>query len=230
MRRNRFPVTLILALVSLFLLAIPGAAQVQAEQKHIPQQVVINGQTVNAVSVIAASGGVQHYNCLNPQQYTARDGSSQGWACYDESTGVWLLNALPPAQAQVQPVQPPAPQPQIQQPAVVYSQAAPALVYQQPPVVVYQQAPVVVYQPAPAVVYAGPAVIYQQPATVLYTESVYRVRPIVVEPAYPASVVLGTAAINAAGRIASAAIIANNHPHPHFFPPGYRYEARGWRR
>jgi len=229
MRKNRLPVLLTVALISLSLLAIPGASQVQAEKQRIPQQVVINGQTVNAVSVIAASGGLQSYSCLNPQQYTARDGSSQGWACYDESTGVWLLNALPTAQAQVPPVRPSAPQPQIQPPAVVYPQTAPAVVYQQPPFV-YQQPPVVVYQSVPAVVYGAPAVVYQQPPTVIYTAPVRRVRPVVVEPVYPASVVLGTAAINAAGRIASAAIIANSHPHVHFVPPGRRYELREWRR
>src|SRR5262245_28157351 len=173
MKRNRFPVILTLTLVSLFLLAIPGASQIQAEQQRIPQQVVINGQTVNAVAVIAASGGLQTYSCLNPQQYTASDGSSQGWACYDQSTGVWLLHAVPPAQAQIQSVQPPPSQPQVQQP--IYSQPAPALVYGQPPVAVFQQAPVVVYQPAPVVVYARPAVVYQQP-TVIYTEPIRRVR------------------------------------------------------
>jgi len=229
MRRNRFPVILMLALMSLFLLATPGASQVLAEQKRIPQQVIINGQPVNAVSVIGASGGLQTYSCLNPQQYTALDASSQGWACYDESNGVWLLNALQPAQ--VQPVQLPASQPQIRQPAVVYSQPAAAVVYQQP-AIVYPQAPVVVYQSAPAVVYARPAVVYQQPPTVIYTGPVRRGRPVIVEPAYPPSVVLGTAAINAAGRIAEAAIIANSHPrrYANFVPAGHRYEPREWRR
>jgi hypothetical protein len=89
-----------------------------------------------------------------------------------------------------------------------------APVYQAPPTVVYQ-APQVVYAPAPAaVVYPQPAtVIYQQPApaTVVYTSP----RPVIVEPAYSPSVVLGRAAIDAAGRIASAAIL-NSHSHPYY--------------
>jgi hypothetical protein len=98
------------------------------------------------------------------------DGASQGWACYDPATGVWLMNAVPPAQAQVSP----APLPQ--QPGVIYQQAPPTVIYQQPPAIVY----------AP-------------------------------RPAYPPSVVLGGAVIDAVGRIASAAIIGSHHPEP------YRY-------
>jgi len=41
--------------------------------------------------------------------------------------------------------------------------------------------------------------------------------PVVIEPAYPSSVVLGRAAINAAGRIASAAIISSRHPRGYYY-------------
>ena len=117
-----------LVAVALMLAAIPSYSQVQAAQNRIRQQVVINGQTVNAVSVVAEGGGLQTYRCLNPQQYRTLDGTAQGWACYDQSAGVWLLNAVPPAEAQA-----PQPQPQVQQPQV---QQAPI---QQAPI---QQAPV----------------------------------------------------------------------------------------
>jgi hypothetical protein len=225
---------LVLVVIALLLTAIPGFSQVQAAQSRIPQQVLINGQKVNAVNVVAAGGGFQAYTCLNPQKFASLDGSSQGWACYEQATGVWLLNALPPAQAQqpapppppqppvlppqpqAQPPQPPVqiPQPQVQPPPVVYPQQPPAVVYpQQPPAVVYAQLP--------------PAVIYQQPpATIIYTAPVYP--PVVIAPAYPASVVLGTAAIDAAGRIISSAI--GYHYPGGYYGPAYRYPVRVWRR
>src|SRR5262245_45794185 len=221
-----------LAVSALLTAAIPSySAQVQSAQNRVPQQVVINGQTVNAVSVVAEGGGLQTYRCLNPQQYSSLDGASQGWACYDQATGVWLLNALPPAQAQVPPpVQPPVQQPPVQRAPlpVPQPQAAPpvyppqpTVVYQQPPVVVYQ--PPVVYQPA-TVVYQQPAVIY--PAPVVYTTPVYP-QPVVVAPAYPSSVVLGAAAIGAVGRIISAAVYG--HPRVAYVAPYYR-GGRVWRR
>src|SRR6266436_3060731 len=208
--------------VLLTVFASEGFSRAQGGQNRIPQQIVINGQMVNGAIVIAPGGQVQSFTCSSPQHYVTADGASQGWACYEEATGVWLLSALPPAPAQSAqaplpvPQQPPVqqPQPQSQQPAVIYPQAPPTVVYQQPPTVVYQQPPTVVYQQPPTVVYQQPppTVIYQQaPPTVVYQQAppavVYTPTPtVVVAPAYPPSVVLGTAAINAAGRIASAAI------------------------
>ena len=121
----------------------------------------------------------------------------QGWACYEAATGIWLLNAVPPTQDPSAPVPVPVPQ----QPPGIYQQAPPPIVYQPAPTVIYQQ-------PVPTVIYQQPAptVIYQQPVVV---QSVPH-RPIIVAPAYPSSVVLGTAAIDAAGRIASAAIIGSH--------------------
>jgi hypothetical protein len=134
-------------------LTMPAEAQTQ-----ILQPIVINGQTVNGAFVSAPGGGMQSFMCDNPQPYSTPDGGSQGWACYDGSTGMWLLNALAPQTAQ---------------PTVVY-ESAPA------PVVVYRQSPVVVYRTPP--------------------------RSVVVVPAYPSSVVLGAAAINATSRIIAAEI------------------------
>ena len=215
--------------------ATSGFSQVQPAQNRIPQQVLINGQRVNAVNVAAPGGGFQAYTCLNPQQYASADGSSQGWACYEQATGVWILNALPPAQVQqpqpqvqvpqpqvqvpqpqpqVQLPQPPAPlpQPQVHQPSVIYPQQPPMVIYQQPPVI-YQQ----------------PPVVYQQPPMVIYTSPVYPAPPVVVAPAYPASVVLGTAAIDAAARIVSSAIIGSRYPRV-YYAPVRSYPVRVWRR
>jgi len=48
--------------------AVPGFSQTQPAQRRIPQQVIINGQTVNAFHVVAPGGGLQSYTCTNPQQ------------------------------------------------------------------------------------------------------------------------------------------------------------------
>jgi hypothetical protein len=201
-----------------------GFSQVQAAQNRIPQQIIINGQMANGAHVTTAEGQIQSFTCPAPQHYTTADGSSQGWACYEQTTGVWLLNAVPPSRAQVHPAPAPAPPsvPQVipQQPPVVYQQAPPVVVYQTPPAVIYQSAP--------------PAVIYQQPPTVIYEPAptvVYAPqRPVVVAPAYPSSVVLGAAAIDAAGRIASAAILNSRHSNYYYYysDRDRRHNGRRW--
>jgi hypothetical protein len=205
----------------LALSASPAFSQAQT-QSRIPQQIVINGQMASGAYVTAAGGQMQSYTCPSPQQYTTADGSSQGWACYEQTTGVWLLNAVPPQPAPGQnPVPSPAPAaPQVvapESPGVWYPRMPPAVVYQPPPTVVYQQ---------PAVVYTQPAtVVVQQPAptTVVYAPPP---PPVVVAPTYPSSVVLGKAAIDAAGRIASAVILNSGHREYYYYDYG-RYPARG---
>jgi len=177
----------------------PSAAfsQVQATPTRIPQQIVINGQMASGAYVTGSGGQLQSFTCPSPQQYATADGNSQGWACYEQTTGVWLLNAVPPA---------PAPQAVPAPPVVV----APPQASAPPPYVVFPRpAPVVVYQPQPAVVYQPAAVFYPQPPppTVIYAPP----PPVLVAPAYPSSVILGKAAIDAAGRIASAVILNSRH-------------------
>ncbi|HEY2380784.1 MAG TPA: hypothetical protein VGK48_06325 [Terriglobia bacterium] len=208
-------------LAALFTVSTSNAFSQIPAQNRIPQQVVINGITVNAASVTTSTGQIQSYTCSSPQQYMTAGGRSQGWACYDETTGVWLLNAVPPVQAVPAPAA--VQQQPVQQPAPVYQQPPyPQTAYPQPPVyqqapvyqgaplpnVVYQQPPAVVYQPAPTVIYQQPAIVYAQP-----------VRPVVVAPAYPPSVILGAAAIGAVGRIASAAIISSRYPRAYYYAP-----------
>ena len=167
----------------------PAPHAAPSAQNRIPQQIIINGQTVNGAWVQAANGGMQAYTCPNPEQYATPDGASHGWACYDAASSVWLLNALPPAQAAQ-----PAPQ--------ALPPAPPAA----PPAA-----------PPSTVVYQTPPVVYTQPATVVYGP------PVVYAPAYPSSVVLGVAAINAFGRIAAAGIWSS---HGYYYHP---YYVRGWR-
>jgi len=199
-----------------------GFSQVQAAQNRIPQQIVINGQMASGAHVTTPEGRIQSFTCPSPQHYTTADGSSQGWACYEQTTGVWLLNAVPPAQGQVAPAPPPVPQavPQVipQQSPVIYQQAQPVLVYQTHPAVIYQPAPAVIYQ-------QPPTVIYEPAPTVVYAPR----RPVVVAPAYPSSVVLGAAAINAAGRIASAAILSSRHSQYYYYGDhDRRHNGRRW--
>jgi len=92
---------------------------------------------------------------------------------------------------------PPSPPPAQQVPAPVQQLQPPTVIYQQPPTVIYQQ-------PYPA------TVIYTTPARV------------VVAPAYPPSVVLGAAAIDATGRIVSAAILGSRYPRGYNVRHGYR--------
>src|SRR5688572_31593128 len=116
-----------------------GYSQVQTTPSRIPQQIVVNGQMANGAYVMGTGGQLQSFTCPSPQQYSTADGSSQGWACYEQTTGVWLLNAVPPAPApQPVPAAPPAPvivpQPSVQPPFVVF----PRPVAVQAPVVIYQ--------------------------------------------------------------------------------------------
>jgi hypothetical protein len=123
-----------------------GFSQVPVAQDRIVQSVIINGQQVNAAYVTAPEGGVQSFTCSAPQQYVTPDGAGQGWACYDSTTGYWLLNAVPPAQVQTPP-------------AVVYQQAPPAVIYRTSPQVVYAAPPVVVAPACPPSVVLGSAAI-----------------------------------------------------------------------
>ena len=173
---------------------------------RIPQQIVINGQVASGAYVTGPAGQLQSYTCPSPQQYSTADGNSQGWACYEQTTGVWLLNAVPPAPApQAAPIAPPAPvvvAPQVSAPPpfVVFPRPDPVVIYQAPPPMT------VVYQPAPT------TVIYQQPAPATIVYAPAPPPAVVVAPAYPSSVILGKAAIDAAGRIASAVILNSRHP------------------
>jgi hypothetical protein len=157
--------------VAATLVLYPSAAfsQAQLTSTRIPQQVVVNGQLVSGASVTLAGGQVQSFSCPSPQRYSTADGSSQGWACYEHTNGVWLLNALPPA-LPPQPVpatttvpttsSPPTYSPRRSPPPVTY-QPSPPVIYGAPPVVIYTQPapPVVIYrQPPPFFVISGAAI------------------------------------------------------------------------
>ena len=61
-------------------------------QQRIVQPIIINGQQAQGVLVIQ-NETVQGYTCPSPQHYVTVDQSSSGWACFEQTTGMWLLHA-----------------------------------------------------------------------------------------------------------------------------------------
>ena len=109
---------LILAIIitAAFARSYSAFAQTPADQQRIGEPIIVSGQQAQGVLVIQ-NGTVQGYSCPSPQPYVTANQSESGWACFEQTTGTWLLHAQPPLQAT-------AP---IQQPTIVYSQ--PSAVY-----------------------------------------------------------------------------------------------------
>ncbi len=75
----------------------PAFAQtVQPLEHQMTQPVIINGEQVEGVTLVR-DGEVEKTSCPAPQSYKAVNDSSSGWACFDESSGIWLLHASAPA-------------------------------------------------------------------------------------------------------------------------------------
>jgi hypothetical protein len=75
-----------------------GFAQTTPTGEQIVQPIIVNGQQAQGVMVIQ-NGTIQTFTCLSPQPYTTSNQSENGWACLDQTTGMWLLHAQPPQQA-----------------------------------------------------------------------------------------------------------------------------------
>jgi hypothetical protein len=71
----------------------PLAQTAQAEER-VAQVIIVNGQQVQGVTVMR-DGMALSYTCPSPQQYVLPDQSSSGWACLDQASGTWLMNAYP---------------------------------------------------------------------------------------------------------------------------------------
>lgn len=84
-----------LLLAGTFMFLAGGNAIQAAPEERIPQSVMINGIQYQGMTVLQ-NGIIQVPNCAAPQPYTSLDQSSSGWACYDQSAGVWLLHAVAP--------------------------------------------------------------------------------------------------------------------------------------
>src|SRR5689334_11751604 len=86
--------TIILSVLLAGMLAFSAGPTFAQGQQRIPQPIIVNGQRTEGVTVVQ-NGTAQAVNCPSPQPYTTADGSSSGWACFDQRTGTWLMNALP---------------------------------------------------------------------------------------------------------------------------------------
>src|ERR1700751_5758392 len=87
-----------LPLASLLVAALVGPASIAYGQQRIGETVIISGERVPGV-MVTQNGVAQSYSCPSPQPYVTADGTSSGWACYDQGTGTWLLNAVQPQQS-----------------------------------------------------------------------------------------------------------------------------------
>jgi hypothetical protein len=72
-------------------------AQTAPSEDRIVQPIIVNGQSAEGVIMID-NGAIQTHTCPSPQPYTTPNQSETGWACLDQTTGMWMLHALPPQQ------------------------------------------------------------------------------------------------------------------------------------
>ena len=86
--------TIILSALLAGMLAFSAGPTFAQGQQRIPQPIIVNGQQTEGMTVVQ-NGAAQTVNCPSPQPYITADGSSSGWACLDQSTGIWLMNAQP---------------------------------------------------------------------------------------------------------------------------------------
>jgi hypothetical protein len=72
-------------------------AQTTPTGEQIVQPIIVNGQQAQGVMVIQ-NGTIQTFTCTSPQPYTTENQTQSGWACFDQTSGTWLLHAQPPQQ------------------------------------------------------------------------------------------------------------------------------------
>jgi hypothetical protein len=84
-------------LVTGALVCLTSSARAQAvpSTQRFPQTIIVNGQQAEGV-IVLQNGTTQTFSCPNPKPYMTVDQSSSGWACFDQGSGSWLLNAAPP--------------------------------------------------------------------------------------------------------------------------------------
>src|SRR5215470_6007208 len=89
---------LFMIFVPAFAYSSPAFAQTPSAGEHgIERPVIINGQQIQGVMTIQ-NGAIQIYSCRSPQPYTTVNQSESGWACFEQTMGMWLLHAQPPIQ------------------------------------------------------------------------------------------------------------------------------------
>lgn len=77
-------------------LGLAVMAQGQEPERMQQYRVVIAARTVMAVYLKTDKGLLEYVRCPKPIQWRTHDELNRGWACFEKSTGVYLLNALPP--------------------------------------------------------------------------------------------------------------------------------------
>src|SRR4249920_4116027 len=94
MRRKFILSTVIAALVIFFPSVFAQSST--AEEHRIIQPITVNGQPAMGVLVVQ-NGTAQTYSCDSPEPYVMANRSESGWACLEQTTGMWLLHAQPPS-------------------------------------------------------------------------------------------------------------------------------------
>ena len=117
----KFRALLSLVVITAFAASAGSAfAQAPAGGQYINQPIVVNGQQVQGVMMVA-NGAIQTQSCPAPQRYVTPNQSSTGWACFDQTSQTWILPAMPAAQT----AYPSAPAPTYQSQSPVYVDSAP---------------------------------------------------------------------------------------------------------
>jgi hypothetical protein len=96
MRRKLIFSAIIAALLLIFSSTL--AQSNTGEERRIMEPITVNGQATMGV-IIVKNGTLQTYSCSSPQPYVTQDRSETGWACPEQTTGMWLLHAEPPSYA-----------------------------------------------------------------------------------------------------------------------------------
>jgi hypothetical protein len=126
---QRLLLSLLLAGAPLFSASLALAQVGPPANQRISEELIINGQQVPGV-MVTQNGVVQTYTCPSPQPYVTANGTSSGWACFDQATGTWIMNAQPPQQTETLPQE---------QTATVYTE--PSTVYSYEPYPYYPYYP-----------------------------------------------------------------------------------------
>jgi hypothetical protein len=110
-----------LVISTIMVVALAGSPSIFAQtaptgQQRIGEAIQVSGQPAQGVLLIE-NGGIVGSTCPSPQQYVTANQSESGWACFEQTSGMWLLHAQPPSQNA--PVYQQAPLPVYVPPAVV---------------------------------------------------------------------------------------------------------------
>ena len=109
--RRGFILLVIIAVLVILSPAVLAQSSLSGQHRII-RPIMINGQSAQG-ALIVENGVDQTYSCQSPQPYVTTDQSESGWACFDASSGLWLLHAQPSSSAAVPSTQ--------ESPTVIYS-------------------------------------------------------------------------------------------------------------